>query len=155
MEVLMKLQNIMIGNVEKTGKNSITINISPDMLDEANQKGKPIENNFSTTDLILSMDAALDYDKKNKKKTEVEQFIRKFETVCSSLEETKKDNFGFYWEYYVPYYLEMHKNKLVETFAYIIFSSSDDENVSKWLNSNEKEIDKFYTWSNNFEWKVK
>lgn len=154
-EVLMKLQNIMIGNVEKTGKNSITINVSSDMLDQTNQKGKPIENNFSTTDLILSMDAALDYDKKNKKKSEIEQFIRKFETVCSSLEETKKDNFGFYWEYYVPYYLEMHKNKLVETFAYIIFSSSDDESVSKWLNSHEKEIDKFYTWSNNFEWKKK
>lgn len=154
-EVLMKLQNIIIGNVEKTGENSITINISSDVIDDANQKGKPTENNFSMTDLILSMDAALDYDEKNKKNSEVEQFIRKFEKVCSMFEETKKDNFGFYWEYYVPYYLEMHKNKLVETFAYIIFSSSDDENVSKWLNSNEKEIDKFYTWSNNFEWKKK
>lgn len=151
--VLMKLQNIMTGNVEKTGKKSITINISPDLLDEVNQKGTPSENNFSTTDLILSMDAALDYDKKNKKKNEVEQFIRKFENVCSSLEETKKDNFGFYWEYYVPYYLEMHKNKLVETFAYIIFSSSDEEYVSKWLSSHEKEVDKFNSWSNNLEWK--
>ena len=85
------MQTIMKGNVEKTGKKSVTISISPDMLSDTTADGKPKENSFTSTELILLMDGALDFDKKNKKKSDVEQFIRKFETVCSSLKETKKD----------------------------------------------------------------
>ena len=99
------------------------------------------------------MDAALDYDKKNLKKTEVEQFIRKFETVCASLKETRKDNFGFYWDYYVPYFTEMKDKNFVETFAYIAFASYDNPDVVKWLKTNKSSIDKFYDWSKNFTWK--
>ncbi len=149
---LSNLQKFMKGNVEKTGKKSITINISSDLMNDTATDAKAQENNFRVTDLILSMDAALDYDKKNKKKTETEQFIRKFETVCSSLEETQKDNHGFYWKYYVPYFIAMHEKKFVETFAYIAFASSDDTDVSKWLNSHKSEIKTFYEWSNAFEW---
>ena len=153
-ENLANLQKIMKGNVEQTGKKSITINVSPDMLADTTSDGKSIENSFSITDLILAMDAALDYEKKNKKKTEVELFIQKFETVCSSLKETQKDNYGFYWEYYVPYFIEMKDKNLIKTFAYIAFATSDDSNVSKWLKSHKSEIDKFYEWSNNFIWKT-
>ena len=153
-ENLMSLQRITKGNVEKTGKKSITINISPDMLSDTTADGKPKENSFTSTDLILAMDAALDYDKKNKKKTEVEQFIRKFETVCASLKETKKDNYGFYWDYYVPYFVEMKDNNLIETFAYIAFATSDDADVLKWLKAHKGDITKFYEWSGNYTWTV-
>ena len=128
------MQKIMKGNVEETGKKSITVNISPDMLGDTNASGKTKENSFSTTDLILSMDAAMDYDKKNKKKTEVEQFIRKFETVCASIKETKKDNYGFFWDYYV--------------------ASSEDPDVTKWLKGHKSETDMFFEWSKSFEWKT-
>jgi len=152
-ENLEQVQTIMKGNVEKTGKKSVTINISPDMLADTTADGKSKENNFATTDLLLAMTAALDYDKKNKKKSDVEQFIRKFETVCSSLKESKKDNYGFFWEFYAPYFIEMNDKGLIEPFAYIVFASSADKNVSKWINSNEMEIKKYYEWSKNFEWK--
>ena len=147
------LQNIMKGNVEATSKKSVTINISSDMLNDTAIDGKAKENSFTTTDLILAMDAAMDYDKKNKKKSEVAQFIRKFKTVCASLEETQKNNYGFYWSYYVPYFVAMNEKKFIETFAYIAFASSDDPDVSKWLNSHKSEIKTFYEWSNTFEWK--
>lgn len=153
-ENLTSLQEIMNGNVEQTGKKSITINVSSDILGDTTADGKAKSNSFAITDLILSMDAGLDYDKKNKKKTEVEQFIRKFETVCSSLKETQKDNFGFYWDYYVPYFIEMKEKNLIETFAYIGFATSDDPKVIKWLKSHQKEIDVFYEWSSSFKWKT-
>jgi tetratricopeptide (TPR) repeat protein len=153
-ENLMALQKIMKSNVEETGKNSITLNISPDMLEDKKANGKPRENDFTSTNLLLAMSTALDYDEKNKGKTEVEQFIRKFESVCASLKETKKDNYGFYWDYYVPYFTEMKDKKLVATFAYITFASSDDTEASKWLKSHKNEIDKFYEWSNSFAWKT-
>jgi len=144
----------MKGNVEQTGKKSYTINVSSDMLGDTTADGKHKENSFSSVDLILALDAGLDYDKKNKKKSEVEQFIRKFETVCASLKETKKDNYGFYWDYYVPYFTEMKDKNLIETFGYIVFASSDDPDVSKWLKSHKSDIDKFFDWSKNFTWKT-
>ncbi|MCB9261280.1 MAG: tetratricopeptide repeat protein [Flavobacteriales bacterium] len=149
------LQGITKANVEKTGENSINININPSMLCDTTADGKAKENNFNITDLILSMDAALDYDKKNKKKTEIEQFIRKFETVCSSLKEMQDKNYGFYWEYYVPYFVEMKDKNLIETFAYIAFATSDYQDVDKWLKEHKKDIDNFYDWSSNYTWTIK
>ena len=154
-ENLSSLQKIMKGNAEETGEKSVTINVSPDMLGDATGKGKLKENNFASTDLMLAMDAGLDYDKKNKKKTEVEKFIRKFEGVCSILQETKKDNYGFYWDFYVPYFTEMKDKKLIETFAYLAFATSDDSTVSKWMASHESEINEFYDWSKSFTWETK
>ncbi|MEP6748135.1 MAG: tetratricopeptide repeat protein [Bacteroidota bacterium] len=149
------LQKIVKGNVEQTGKNNITIKIDPKMLEDTASNGKVKENSFSSTELILNMTSALDYDKKNSNKTDVEQFIRKFETICTSVEETKNNNFGFYWEYYVPYFIELNKKKLIEPFAYIAFASSDKEDVSKWLKSHQTEIEKFYAWSKNYNWDKK
>ena len=96
----------------------------------------------------------MDFDKKNKKKTEVEQFIRKFETVCASLQETQKDNYGFFWNYYVPYFIEMKEKNFVEAFAYIAFASSDNPDVAKWLKAHKNDIDNFFEWSKSFEWKT-
>ncbi len=152
LEILLGLTK---GNVEQTGKNSITININANTLGDTSKDGKAKENSFSTTDLILSMETALDFTKENKKKTEVEQFHRKFETMCSSLKESKGKNFGFYWDYYAPYFIEMHDKKLTETFAYIAFAISDYPDVKKWLEKHKKEIEAFYEWSGNYTWPQK
>lgn len=148
------VQKIMKANVEQTSKKNITINIDSQVIKET-EKGGKIENNFSSTDMILSMSAAMDYDKKNKNKTEVELFIGKFEGICASLEETHKDNFGFYWEYYAPYFIEVRKQNLLEPFAYIVYASSSDKKVQEWLKANKAKTTKFYDWSASFEWKGK
>jgi tetratricopeptide (TPR) repeat protein len=154
-ENLDNLRDIMKANVKKTGDNSITINIDQRMLDNNSKKDRIKENNFSTTELILSLDAALDFDDKNSKKTEVEQFIRKFETICSSLEEMKSKNFGFYWNYYVPYFLEIKNKKMLTTFAYIVFASSDKPGITDWLETHKTEIDNFFEWNKSYVWPTK
>ena len=146
------LQEMMNGNVEQTGKNSISININADAIGDTLPNGKPKENSFRTADMILSMDAALDFDKKNSKKSPREQFLRKFETLCSSLKESQKDNHGFYWEYYVPYFIEMKDKGYLETFSYLAFATSDDKSTEKWLKANDAQIDSFYAWSSKFSW---
>lgn len=153
-ENLESVQKIMKGNIKQNGVNGITINIDPKMLGDTAAISEPKENNFTPTDLILSLDAALDLDKINSSKTEVEQFIRKFKTICASLKETKNNNYGFYWDYYVPYFTEMADKKLINPFAYIIFLSSGDADISAWFKSNQKEIDRFLEWSKNFSWKT-
>ncbi len=149
------LQKIMKANVEKTGENSLTINIDSKSLGDTTADGRKKENNFSITEITMSMNAALDFDDKYSKKTDVENFIRKFETVCSSVSETQKDNFGFYWNYYVPYFIEMKNKKLIETFAYIALLSTEKPEVTNWIKSHKKETDKFYAWDKDFEWNKK
>ena len=148
------MQKIMKANVEETGEKSVTIKISPNMLSDTTENGKQKENSFTATDLILSLDAAMDFDKKNKEKNEVEQFTRKFETVCASLKETRKDNYGFFWDYYVPYFIEMKDKNFIKTYSYIAFASSDDPAISQWLKDHKSEADKFFEWSGSFEWKT-
>jgi len=149
---LASVKKLMSANIEETGKNSVTINISPEMLGDTATGAKPKQNSFSATDLILSLEGALDFDEKHKNKSDLEKFMRKLETVCTSLGETRKDNFGFYWDYYVPYFLELKERKFIETFSYIAFASSEDPKTLKWLAEHEAEINRFYNWSKSFAW---
>lgn len=139
-------------NVSVTGENSITINLDPSKIPDG--KGKVSKNDFSTSDMILSMDVALDHDTSNKNKSDVEKFTRKIETLVATFKESKKHK-GFYWDYYVPYFIEMSDKKFIETFSYIIHTSSNNKETQDWLAKHDKEIQDFFTWSKNFQWKKK
>nr|WP_294859758.1 tetratricopeptide repeat protein [uncultured Fluviicola sp.] len=151
-ENLSTLKELMKGSAEKTGNKSITITIDPGTMGDTTADGKNKANNFSTAEMLLSLESAMDFDKKYKKETEVEQFIRKFGTLCSILGESRKDNSGFFWEYYAPYFVEMKEQNLVEAFGYIAFASSDNAEVSKWLKDHKDEIGKFLDWSKGYSW---
>jgi tetratricopeptide (TPR) repeat protein len=151
-EDLESIQKMMAGDVQKTGRNAITINLDPSALPDTTAAGKAKENNFAMTQMIMTMDAALDFDKKFKKLTPVEQFARHMGTVCASLQESRKDNSGFYWSYYAPYFIEMREKGLLETFSYLAFASSDDAKVNKWLEAHTAELTTFYDWSKGFKW---
>ncbi|MGX7666765.1 tetratricopeptide repeat protein [Flavobacterium pedocola] len=150
-ENMKSIVRIMSANVKKTDENSITLNLDPDILKGIDKKQKP--NSFKTTDMILSMDAALDFDDKYKDETEVERFIRKSSTFFSSLAESQKENSGFYWEYYAPYFIEMKNKNFLETFAYIAYSGTENNEIQQWLKSHEKEVTNFNNWSKEFIWK--
>jgi|688.fasta_scaffold413904_1 tetratricopeptide (TPR) repeat protein len=152
-ENLASLKELLMQGVKKTGENAISLSIDSKDLDSEDEKVK--ENNFNSTNMILSMTSALDFDEKNKDKTEIENFIRKMETICASLSETKKSNFGFYWDYLAPYFVEMKKNNLLEPFAYIVFASSEDEYIKNWIKNDKTELDKFYNWSKEYNWNSK
>ena len=149
---LQSLETLMNANVEKTGKKDVTITIDPKVLDDTTSTGKNMENDFRSTDMILSMTTALDFDKKYKKETAVERFERKFETIFASLSETKNDNHGFFRRYYVPYFVEMKEKNFIKTFAYIVYTTSGDPKVNSWLKMHTDELKQFYEWSKNFKW---
>src|SRR5574344_1461353 len=153
-ENLASVLKIMKANVEETGEKTVTINISSDMLGDTTASGKSKENCFASTEFFLSMAAAMDYDKKNKKKTEVEKFIGKFEMLCASLSESKKDNSGFFCDFYVPFFIEMNDKNFIETFAYIAFASTDYPDVAKWLKAHQSETDRFFEWVKSFVWET-
>lgn len=146
------LLDLMSQGVSQKNDKSVNMVIDPETLNKANSK-KKTENNFSMTDMVLTMSAALDYDEKNIDKTEVQKFINKFETLCSSLNETKNGQKGFYWEFLAPYFIEMNQKKLLEPFAYIIFIPKQSTDVIKYHEENAQKIKDFYQWSDNYDWK--
>ena len=148
---LMNVQKIMNEHVSNKGANHVTVNVSPDLLDTNKKKEK---NNFSGAELILAVSSSLDYDSSNIAKTDVEKFIRKISMLCKYLQETEKDNYGFYWDYYVPYFTEMNDKGLTEVFAYIAFASSEDPTVKVWLESHQADVTGFYKWSDGFHWRI-
>lgn len=154
-ENLKNLIDVLDGNVKKTGEKAISISLDSKMFDKAVKKGKPEANDFSTTELTLTLAVALDYDEKYQNDTDVVKFIRKFETMCASLNESKIDNHGFYWETWVPYFLELHKNNFSETLGYLVFATTETEDVTNWFNTHEVQINQFYDWSKNYEWPKK
>jgi tetratricopeptide (TPR) repeat protein len=148
---LNNVQKILSAHISKTGANNVTINVSPELLDTNKKKEK---NNFSGAELVLAVNSSLDYDSTHTNNTEVEKFIRKMSMLSKYLQEIEKDNYGFYWDYYVPYFTEMNDKGFTEIFAYIAFSSSDIADVKDWLESHKNDVARFYKWSDEFKWRI-
>lgn len=146
------LKSLLSKGVKQKEDISISVNIDPKTLSKSEQ-GSKLENNFSSTDMILSIAATQDYDDQNKNKTEAEKFISKFETICSSLHELKKDNHGYYWDYLASYFIELKNKNLVEPFVYVLFTISGSEDVMQWQKTNSALIQKFNDWSKSYTWK--
>ena len=145
------IEDITKGNAQKTGRNSVTINLDATALPEEGELEKQ-PNDFKTISLILTLNSGMGLTGKNKKKNEVELFHGNIETVCSSLEELKKENFGLYWDYFAPYFIEMKNKGYTETFSYIVYASSGEKYVEKWIDKNNELVNSFYDWSSGYEW---
>lgn len=141
------MQEIMAGNAEKNASGGITIHVDASSIGDSAKK----ENNFSMVELILSMGAAMPLDTLHLNTSS--KFAFNFKAFCRELKETKNKNYGYYWEYYAPYFIDMNDKDLVETFAHIVFASTDEKENKEWLHSHKKEIDDFYDWSKAFAWK--
>ena len=146
------LIKLMKKGVSQSGDKSVSVSIDSATLDKVNKKKKG-ENDFSSTDMILSLASALDYDDKNKDKTEVQKFISKFETLCRSMSESQKNQKGYYWEFLAPYFIEMEKKNLIEPFAYTIFRPSQNPDIIQYNKEHSDKIEEFQNWSKNYNWK--
>ncbi len=144
---LLKLMN---KGISTTGENSISISLDESLLSDSSSKATP--NNFSSTEMILSLSAALDNDEAFKDDTNVDKFSRKLSILFGSLTETKDNQSGYYWEYLAPYFIDMKKQDLVNTFANIAFAANNDKDAIKFLKENKEKVDAFYNWSNSFQW---
>jgi tetratricopeptide (TPR) repeat protein len=151
---LKALQSIMSSYAKETGEKSVTIKIDAESMKTKDADGTVIPNNFSSVEVAFGLSTALDFDKKYKKQTLVEKFIRNFEFLAGGLSVGQNDNTGFYWAFYAPYFIEMKEKGFMNTFGYLAHAESGDKDVIKWLEKHEIDIDKFYEWSSAFVWKT-
>lgn len=145
------IKDLIKGNVEKRKDSSVAITMPSENRKESTGGNNQKDNNFRPAEVMLSMASAMDIDD-NKSKSAIAALADKFALLCSSLKQYAKDNHGFYWSFYAPYFIEMKERNLLQTFAYIISASSDDQTVQPWLDSHKKEVNEFYDWSDNYSW---
>jgi hypothetical protein len=134
---------------KQTGENAITISLDAGVLNQSNKKSKK-ENDFSSAELMLSLSGAMDYEEPFKDENPSQRFARKMTSMFSFLGETATDNRGFFWEYYVPYFVEMKEKKLVNTFSNIVLDAAGDAAATVWLNTHPEEVQNFMIWSKGF-----
>ncbi|MCW3125337.1 MAG: tetratricopeptide repeat protein [Bacteroidetes bacterium] len=106
---------------------------------------------FRAADFSLSiMEAGKDIDK-NKHKTEQELFVSSTGTFLGILGELKKDNKGFWWNYYVDFFYALDKAKHIEAFCYYITQSKDDKEINTWLKKNKSKVTAFADWYGKYD----
>ena len=152
-ESLGLLNKLMNKGVSRTDSTHINISIDASALEK---KKKKAENDFSSTELILSFGASLAVGNDSlKAKTETYQLNSVFDLVISSLSEGKKKGRGFYWTFYAPFLIELESKGFLQTAAYIAHASSNNAEVNQWLEANSDKTSAFYDWLKNYSWNTK
>jgi len=142
----------MTKGVTRTGAKAVSIAMTvEDVQAISKNQGQP--DNFAMTEMILNL--AIAQGMATDSGTVVGRFAEQFTNLCTSLAVAKADEHpGFIWQYYVPYFVEMHKKGYVPAFAYLSHASraATDPDVQQWLASHAAEVQVFEEWSRNYTW---
>lgn len=142
------LLQLLGSNVEKKDDKNITITLSADALG----KKKSGPDDFHMTELMLSLSSAVDMGIEKKDVGPAQKLQDKFEVIATISAEGKKSKQGFFTKFYVPFFKQMRADSLLETVSYVVYSSSDNEQIKNWTKENKARVDAFYTWLDGYAW---
>ncbi|HUC81698.1 MAG TPA: tetratricopeptide repeat protein [Flavisolibacter sp.] len=146
---LKRVKELLTAQAKKTGENSYSVDMDISQL-LGNTKKK--EDNFGSTEMIISLSSAVNVEEKNRNETIVERLHRNLKLVISTLKEGRKDGKGFGWEYYVPFFVAAEKEDQIETLSHLVLATDDDPANNKWLSDNKAKVESFYKWMEAFAW---
>ena len=152
-ENLRRLKAIVDSWVVRKDENTFSINVYVTPKTIKGKKKK--DNDFSIMDMSLPIAIAGKAMKERNNENDIIQFIDRFELFCSIINGSLKDNSGFYWKYYVPYFAQMSEKEFSGTLARIVFVSTGDISIIEWLNFNKELVNDFFKWSQDFPWNNK
>ena len=102
---------------------------------------------------ILSIETMSSLFPESKEKSALEKFEVRMQTIFEYLKAYKNDNNGFYWDFIVPYFIDLESQKFVKIFTnYINYYVTNNKQVEKWVKKNENNIDEFLNWNKNYVW---
>lgn len=127
--------------VKKENEKSVTVTLP----------GKNDDDEFYTAELMLGLLEASKTNEANKNKTAMELFTENSNSFFSILGEMKKDNHGFWWNFYVEYFYDMANNNHTEAFCYYIYQLSKPDIYNAWFADNLPKLEAFSTWYSNYE----
>ncbi len=131
------LLNQLGQGVAKKNEKEINVNVpfssSPDSL-------------FGAAEMMVSLLAASRYSDENKDKSDMDFFVETNKGFFSILGELKKENKGFWWDFYVSKFYDLVQSNNLEAYSYYISQSSNSENVNKYISENTDKIKQLKDW---------
>jgi len=131
------LQGILGGNVQKKDEKNITISLSTEDVD-TKEKGP---DDFRTTELMMSLSAAADLAKDSL------NAMQKLENTLEIFALAAPRKKGFFSNYYVAYLSGLKNNQFLETAAYVMYYSADDNLDRQWLDANKEKVAALGQWT--------
>ncbi|HYE54091.1 MAG TPA: tetratricopeptide repeat protein [Chitinophagaceae bacterium] len=144
---LKMLNALLNANVEKTDDKTINITLSADAL-----KPSKKEDDFGMAEMMVSMTAALENDEKFKMQNPAQKLQRKLESIVNITDENKKKDKGFFKNFYLPLLRQMKDNNTLEAACYIMYASSNEESIKKWLEEHYAKVEELDQWLRGYKW---
>jgi Flp pilus assembly protein TadD len=132
---LKMLEEQLKKGVKKENERSVTITIQE----------KKDDDEFYTAELMLGLLESSKLNETNKGKTATELFAENTNSFFTILGEMKKNNNGFWWDFYVDYFYTLAANKHTQAFCNYITQSKDD-GYTQWMQNNLEKMEAFSTW---------
>jgi len=140
------LQEQIKTGVKNESERSATIAVPP---------GKKEDDEFYTAELMLGILEAGKNNEANKNKTFMELFAENSHSLFTILGELKKNNRGFWWDFYVTYFYDLSKKNHTASFCYYIAQSAYPDDYNGWYTNNLPKLEAFSEWYIAYERKVK
>ncbi len=105
------------------------------------------DTDFGAAEMMISLSKASNNLEENEGKTELQLFAENNDGIFKILGELKKENTGFWWDFYVPFFYDLANANLTETYSYYI-SQSQGEEVTTWFDEHSDDFDRFKVWMN-------
>lgn len=122
------------------GDHKTTINISM-------PSGDKDADEFSAAELMISLLEASKSLEENEGKNEEELFFDNTNSFLTIMGELKKEQKGFWWDFYVDFFYSMVNAQHVEAMSYYVsLPKKDNEEVKDWLGDNEEKMDALFKW---------
>lgn len=151
------------GERAETNSKKLLALLYPEKKDKENEwvinlAGKPDKNDpITAAELGLTMIQISSSDLEGKSKTQQEKLVKDTDSLFTLLGELNENNQKkkkkkkvttneYLWNFYVPFFYELHKSGHTEAFSYHIMKSSQDTSVHDWLAANNEKLQLFYLW---------
>lgn len=131
------LRNQLGQGIEKNGDKNINVNI-PFSSSSSSE--------FGAAEMMISLLAASNHTEENKDINDFELFVKTNRGIFSVLGELKKDNTGFWWDFYVARFYDLVQSDNYEAYSYFISQSTNNELVNDWISGHSEEMQKFVDW---------
>lgn len=103
------------------------------------------DDEFYTAELMLTTLESAKTNEANKNRSWHELFAEKTNNLFEILGDMKKDQQGFWWNFYVDYFSTLATNHHTEAFSYYITQSKDDM-YTGWMQANLTKMETFSEW---------
>ncbi len=116
--------------------------------------GKTDEGTFTTVEAIIYAGRAPRTAAPVQETPEIRRLVEQMSAVIGALAAQAKSEstWSFAYQYYVPYFVQMHERNFVQPFVHFIFQRAGLPGTAEWLTANSRDVKAFLEWSATYQW---